>query len=48
MNDRFSVGFIGFGEAGFEIAKRLHATGVTRMCLYDLRTQDPDRAALVR
>ena len=47
MNDRFSVGFIGFGEAGFEIAKGLHATGVTRMCLYDLRTQDPDRAALV-
>lgn len=30
-----SVGFIGFGEAGFEIAKGLYAEGVSRMHLYD-------------
>jgi len=29
-----SVGFIGFGEAGFEIAKGLRSEGVTRMALY--------------
>lgn len=48
MNDRFLVGFIGFGEAGFEIARGLHSAGVARMCLCNLRTQDPDRAALIR
>lgn len=29
-----SIGFIGFGEAGFEIAKGLRSEGVTRMALY--------------
>jgi 3-hydroxyisobutyrate dehydrogenase-like beta-hydroxyacid dehydrogenase len=48
MKDCFSIGFIGFGEAGFEIANGLHSAGVSRMCLYDLRTQDPDRAGLIR
>lgn len=29
-----SIGFIGFGEAGFEIAKGLRSEGLTRMALY--------------
>lgn len=35
MLQDMSVGFVGFGEAGFEIAKGLHAEGVSRMYLYD-------------
>ncbi len=35
MQKDVSVGFIGFGEAGFEIAKGLRCEGVTRMVLYD-------------
>ena len=35
MQKDVSVGFIGFGEAGFEIAKGLRCEGVTRMYLYD-------------
>ena len=30
-----SIGFVGFGEAGFEIAKGLRSDGFTRMVLYD-------------
>ncbi len=48
MKDRFLIGFIGFGEAGFEIARGLHSSGVSRMCLCDLHMQDPDKAALIR
>ena len=48
MKEHFLVGFIGFGEAGFEIAKGLHSAGVARMGLCDLGMQDPDRAALIR
>jgi 3-hydroxyisobutyrate dehydrogenase-like beta-hydroxyacid dehydrogenase len=35
-----SVGFIGFGEAGFEIAKGLRSEGITRMVLYDSARTD--------
>ena len=35
MQKDLSVGFIGFGEAGFEIAKGLRSEGVARMLLYD-------------
>ncbi len=47
MNDRFMVGFIGFGEAGHEIARGLHSAGVTRICLYDLAAQHPGKAPLI-
>src|SRR3972149_11155271 len=48
MNNRLSVGFIGFGEAGFEMAKGLHAEGTIRLFVCDLREQDPKRAAWVK
>ena len=40
MQKDLSVGFIGFGEAGFEIAKGLRSEGVTRMVLYDSARTD--------
>lgn len=40
MQKDVSVGFVGFGEAGFEIAKGLRSEGVSRMVLYDsVRTE---------
>ena len=35
-----SIGFIGFGEAGFEIAKGLRSEGVRQMLLYDIALTD--------
>ncbi|MBW2412641.1 MAG: NAD(P)-dependent oxidoreductase [Deltaproteobacteria bacterium] len=40
MIENVSVGFIGFGEAGFEIAKGLRSEGVRRMFLYDIAHTD--------
>ncbi len=40
MRKDVSVGFIGFGEAGFEIAKGLRSEGVTRMALYKRNRTD--------
>lgn len=40
MRKDVSVGFIGFGEAGFEIAKGLRSEGVTRMALYKRKRTD--------
>jgi 3-hydroxyisobutyrate dehydrogenase-like beta-hydroxyacid dehydrogenase len=48
MSEQFSVGFIGFGEAGFHIAKGLNSEGVAHMSLCHNRKNDPDRTALVK
>jgi len=48
MKDPLSVGFIGFGEAGFELAKGLHSEGVTHMYLCHRRKHDPERSVWVR
>jgi len=48
MNNRLSVGFIGFGEAGFEMAKGLHSEGTIRLFVYDLKGQDPEKAAWIK
>ena len=37
MSEQFSVGFIGFGEAGFHIAKGLNSEGVAHMSLCSKR-----------
>jgi 3-hydroxyisobutyrate dehydrogenase len=42
MNNHLSVGFIGFGEASFEMAKGLHSEGTIRLFAYDLKGQDPE------
>ena len=48
MNSHLSVGFIGFGEAGFAIAKGLHSEGRIRLFAYDMKGQDPKGAAWIR
>jgi 3-hydroxyisobutyrate dehydrogenase-like beta-hydroxyacid dehydrogenase len=35
------IGFIGFGEAGFHLAKGLRSTGVTDLFAYDINTHTP-------
>ena len=48
MNDELSVGFIGFGEAGFEIARGLHTEGIDRIFFFDIISQDADRVSFLR
>src|SRR5262245_6541696 len=42
MNQDASIGFVGFGEAGSNIAKGLKSAGVTRIFAYDI---DPARVS---
>jgi 3-hydroxyisobutyrate dehydrogenase-like beta-hydroxyacid dehydrogenase len=39
MIDELKIGFVGFGEAGYNLAKGLRGAGVTRMYAYDINTQ---------
>ncbi len=48
MAEEFSVGFVGFGEAGFELARGLHSAGVSPLYACDKTTLDPERALWVR
>jgi 3-hydroxyisobutyrate dehydrogenase-like beta-hydroxyacid dehydrogenase len=43
-----AIGFVGFGEAAFWIARGLRGEGVTRICAYDLYTSTPGRGELIR
>jgi 3-hydroxyisobutyrate dehydrogenase-like beta-hydroxyacid dehydrogenase len=43
-----SVGFIGFGEAGFTIAHGLREAGVERISAYDIASDAADRGPLIR
>jgi 3-hydroxyisobutyrate dehydrogenase-like beta-hydroxyacid dehydrogenase len=42
MSDNPSIGFIGFGEAGYNIARGLRGAGVARIFAYDINTQTPN------
>ena len=44
----FSVGFIGFGEAGFTIGNGLRSAGIERLFAYDIATDNPARGPLIR
>jgi 3-hydroxyisobutyrate dehydrogenase-like beta-hydroxyacid dehydrogenase len=46
LKNPFAIGFIGFGEAGFAIAKGLHEAGVERIFFCHRNRHDPQRAAL--
>lgn len=48
MPDELTIGFLGFGEAGFEIAKGLHTAGLAHICACHRRRDDPARSAWVR
>src|SRR3954454_1862182 len=43
-----TVGFIGFGEAGFTIGKGLRAAGLDQLCAYDIAWQSSERGPLIR
>ena len=43
-----SIGFIGFGEAGFTIARGLREAGVERISAFDIATGSSDRGPLIR
>lgn len=41
MDDEIKIGFIGFGEAGFHIARGLRGAGVSNICAYDINARAP-------
>ena len=41
MNEKLTIGFIGFGEAGFNLAKGLRGAGVEEIFAYDINTHTP-------
>ena len=41
MNNELRIGFIGFGEAGFHIARGLRGAGLSRISAYDINTRTP-------
>jgi 3-hydroxyisobutyrate dehydrogenase-like beta-hydroxyacid dehydrogenase len=41
MDDEIKIGFIGFGEAGFHIAKGLRGAGVSGVYAYDINARAP-------
>src|SRR5262249_31262494 len=41
MDDGLKIGFIGFGEAGFHIAKGLRSVGVAHISAFDINTYTP-------
>ena len=42
MNKNLSIGFIGFGEAGFNIAGGLKSAGLSRIFAYDINAHSPE------
>src|SRR5262245_39903190 len=41
MNDEIKIGFIGFGEAGYHIARGLRGAGLSHICAYDINARAP-------
>jgi 3-hydroxyisobutyrate dehydrogenase-like beta-hydroxyacid dehydrogenase len=48
MNDALKIGFIGFGEAGFHIARGLRGAGVSLISAYDINTHTPGLGEKIR
>jgi 3-hydroxyisobutyrate dehydrogenase-like beta-hydroxyacid dehydrogenase len=48
MSEIFALGFIGFGEAGFEFARGLHSAGAGTLYACDQATLDPARSLWLR
>ncbi len=44
MAEKLSLGFIGFGEAGFELVRGLHSAGADSIYACDQKTSDPARS----
>lgn len=43
-----AIGFLGFGEAGFHIAKGLRSAGVTDIAAYDIHVNTPGRGEIIQ
>jgi len=43
-----ALGFVGFGEAGFHLAKGLRSAGVERISAFDIHTGTPGRGELIQ
>ena len=43
-----TIGFLGFGEAGFTIGNGLRGAGLERLVAYDIAADSPDRGPLIR
>jgi 3-hydroxyisobutyrate dehydrogenase-like beta-hydroxyacid dehydrogenase len=48
VNNELRIGFIGFGEAGFHIARGLRGAGVSRISAYDINTHTPGLGEKIR
>jgi len=48
MKEHLSLGFLGFGEAGFELARGLHSAGAAPIYACDKTTPDPTRSLWLR
>lgn len=48
MNEIPAIGFVGFGEAAFHIAKGLRQSGIKTVSAFDIHTDTPGRAGLIR
>ncbi|MFN0121251.1 MAG: DUF1932 domain-containing protein [Blastocatellia bacterium] len=48
MTDEPAIGFIGFGEAGYHLARGLRGAGVTRIHAYDIHADTPGRGEKIR
>ena len=48
MNDQMKIGFIGFGEAGFHIARGLHGAGVSCISAFDINRHTPGLGERIR
>ncbi len=48
MQNELHIGFVGFGEAGYHLAKGLRGAGVTRQAAYDLHTHTLGRGERIQ
>jgi 3-hydroxyisobutyrate dehydrogenase-like beta-hydroxyacid dehydrogenase len=48
MTMHHSIGFIGFGEAGFTIANGLRSAGAGSICAFDIASDSADRGPLIQ
>src|SRR5688572_3450815 len=48
MPDNPRIGFVGFGEAGSNLAEGLHAAGVEALAAYDIKSNDSSFGPTIR
>jgi 3-hydroxyisobutyrate dehydrogenase-like beta-hydroxyacid dehydrogenase len=48
MNSELNLGFVGFGEAGFHLAKGLRSAGLAHICAYDIHMNSPGRGEKIQ